>query len=186
MFALLGNDQALFMGEIILHRGAVRGGGAQFQVAAGPEPPPRDARKQEQFLVQAAVPVQQMQVGQVQNGLVDANIPVPVVEIPPGAPLHINLGMGCQFHQPPKAARMVIVAVTEHHRIHPGQIQPQGGGIVRKSAGGAGVHKQGVAGGFHIQAQAVFMNTARCAGGVFDQGNDAHGGTLLSVWSIPV
>ena len=74
---------------------------------------------------------------------------------------------------------MVVVAVTEHHRIHPGQVQPQGGGIVRKCAGGAGIHQQGMAGSLDIQAQAVFMGAARYAGGVFDQGNDTHSGTLL-------
>lgn len=71
--------------------------------------------------------------------------------------------------------------MAEHHRIHPGQVQSQGGGIVRKGAGGPGIQQQDVVSGFDVQAQAMFVGTARCAGGVLDECDDPHGSSLLWV-----
>ena len=67
--------------------------------------------------------------------------------------------------------------MAEYHGVHPAKVQPQGGGVIGKGTGCPGVQQQGVAGRLDIQAQAVFMGTARRTGGIFDQGDDTHGGS---------
>ena len=174
----LRDDQALFVRKIVLPQHAIRPGGAQLQIALRPKAPPRDAGKQKQLVVQAAVAVQQADAGQLQDGFVDADVARAVVKVLPGAALHIDLGFGGQRGRPQQPARVVVVAVAEHDGIHPAQVQPQRGGVGGKGVRRAGVQQQGVARGLDIQAQTVLMGAARCAGGVFDQGDDAHGSPL--------
>ena len=175
MLPFPGDDQALFVGKIVLHQAAVGGRCLQFPVAFRPEAPPRNAGEEEKLLIQTAVALQQMQVGQLQDGFVDADIAVAVVKVPRCPPLHIDLRPGRQFRQAQEAPGVVVVAVAEHHRVHPGEVQSQGGGIVRKGAGGTGVQQQSVAGGLDVETQPVFMGAPRRAGGVLDERDDPHG-----------
>ena len=177
----LAHHQALFMGKIVLHPAAVGPAHRQFPVAPGPEPPPGDPRKQKQFFIQAAVAVQQAQPRQFQDGFVDADVPLAVEKFPRRAPLHIDAGPRGQRRRLQQPARVVVVAVAQHDGIHPPQVQPQHRRVGGEGAGGAGVHQQGMAAGLDVQAQAVLVGAARYAGGVFDQGDDAHGAPSFRV-----
>ena len=68
---------------------------------------------------------------------------------------------------------MVPVSVGEGGRLYGGQVHSQGGGVFRKTAGGACVQQHTVPPAGQVEGQSVLVNQA-AGGGVFHQNRDLH------------
>src|SRR5699024_498220 len=77
------------------------------------------------------------------------------------------------------AVPMVVVAVGQGGRLHPGQIHPQPLGVEQESAGLPSVQQIAAAPVLQVKGQAVLRNQP-LGGGVLDQNRDTHGAGLLS------
>ena len=73
------------------------------------------------------------------------------------------------------AAAVIIMAVGKDGEIHPGKVNAQFFGVVRKGAALAHVEENPMGTGFQVQAQTVLAGKVRGTGSIFDEGDEFHG-----------
>ena len=80
----------------------------------------------------------------------------------------------------PQPVGVVIVAVGQHRKLHPGQIHSQAGGVVGKAAGGAGIQQDAPGVGKKL-AQRILLELKDKLGGAAP----AEGGISLPAGDVP-